>query len=44
MCTHIKIGMVHVRSLKDTVGEVTIGEIAVTKVGTLEVDVAKVKV
>lgn len=42
--THIKIGMVHVSPLKDTIREITVGEIAETKIGTLEVDVAKVKV
>ena len=42
--TYIKIGVVHVSSLKHTVGKITVGEIAKTEVGTFEVDVPEVKV
>ncbi len=43
-CTYIEGSLCEISSFKNTVSEVTIGEVAATQSGTLEVDVPQVKV
>ena len=44
LIAHLQVGLVKVSPFKHTVGEVRVGQVAVTHVGTLEVDIAEVKV